>query len=118
MSAARLAFVVVPAVHAEYVLELAPANDENTIEGVGADRANPTFHLGVRVRSRNWRSDDLDALGPEELVGPNEPADDARKSHPNGRMMLARAGSSVLANERVPEMPARREMRGMDSCRM
>jgi hypothetical protein len=43
-------FVVVAAVDAEHVLEMAAAEDENPVEAVGANRTHPTLGEGVRVR--------------------------------------------------------------------
>ena len=56
-------FVVVAAVDAEDVLEVAAAEDEDPVEAVSADRAHPTFGMSVRVRSLNGRTDHLDPLG-------------------------------------------------------
>src|SRR6266496_2071927 len=61
-------FVAVPAVDAEHVLEMTAADDEDPVEAVGADCAHPTLCEGVRVRGLNWRADDLDALGAEDLI--------------------------------------------------
>src|SRR6266498_3490438 len=44
------------------------ADDEDPVEAVGADCAHPTLREGVRVRGLNWRADDLDALGAEDLI--------------------------------------------------
>src|SRR6266516_4854439 len=56
------------AVDAEHLPEVAVAEDEDAVEAVGANRAHPTLGEGVRVRGLNWRADDLDALGVEDLV--------------------------------------------------
>ena len=42
--------VVVAAVGAEDVLEVTPAEDEDPVEAVSADRAYPPLGMGVRVR--------------------------------------------------------------------
>jgi hypothetical protein len=47
----------VAAVDAEDVLEVAAAEDEDTVEAVSADRAHPTFGMSVPVRSLNGRTD-------------------------------------------------------------
>src|SRR5438045_2924087 len=60
--------VVVAAVDAEHVLEMTAADDEDPVEAVGADCAHPAFGEGVRVRRLNWRADDLDAFGAEDLI--------------------------------------------------
>src|SRR5207249_7071140 len=45
--------VVVPAVDAEHVLEMAAAEDEDPVGAVGANRAHPALGEGVRVRGRS-----------------------------------------------------------------
>src|SRR5919106_2452887 len=60
--------VVVVAVDAEHVLEVAASEDENAVEAVGAERAYPALGVGVRVRRLDRRADHLDALGAEDLV--------------------------------------------------
>ena len=60
--------VVVAAVDAEHVLEMAAAEDEDPVEAVGANRAHPTLGEGVRVRRLDRRADHLDAFRPEDLV--------------------------------------------------
>jgi hypothetical protein len=42
--------VVMAAVDAEDVLEVAAAEDEDPVEAVGAERSSPAFGVGVRVR--------------------------------------------------------------------
>ncbi len=64
----RPVLVVVAAVDAEHLLEMAAAEDEDPVEAVGANRTHPTLGEGVGVRGLNWRADDLDALRPEDLV--------------------------------------------------
>jgi hypothetical protein len=60
--------VVVAAVDAEHVLEMAAADDEDPVEAVGANRAHPALGEGVRVWGLDRRANHLDALGPEDLV--------------------------------------------------
>ena len=60
--------VVVTAVDTEHMLEMAPAEDEDPVEAVGADRAHPTLGVGVCVRGLNGRTDHRDALGAKDLV--------------------------------------------------
>src|ERR671911_1753954 len=60
--------VVVVAVDAEHMLEVAAAEDEDAVEAVGADGADPALGVGVRVRRLDGRADHLDALAPEDLV--------------------------------------------------
>jgi hypothetical protein len=64
----RPVLVVVAAVGAEHVLEVAAPEDEEPVEAVVANGADPTLGEGVCVRGLNWREDDLDALGAEDLV--------------------------------------------------
>src|SRR6266487_1781609 len=56
------------AVDAKDVLEVIAAGDEDAVEAVGADCADPAFGVGVRVRRLDRRPDHLDALAPEHLV--------------------------------------------------
>jgi hypothetical protein len=75
----RPTLVVVAAVDAEDALEMAAAEDQDPVEAVGPDSANPALRkrvrVRVRVRSLNRRPDDLDALAAEDLVeGVAEPA--------------------------------------------
>jgi hypothetical protein len=60
--------VVVLAVDAEDVLEVAAAEDEDPVEAVGAERAHPAFGVGVRVRRLDRRADHLDPLAAEDVV--------------------------------------------------
>jgi hypothetical protein len=60
--------VVVPAVDAEHLLEMASAENQNPVEAVGANRPHPALSEGVRVRGLDRRADHLDALRPEDLV--------------------------------------------------
>jgi hypothetical protein len=74
--------VVVAAVDAEHVFEVAAAEDEEPVEAVGANRPHPAFGVGVRVRRLDRRPNHLDALGAEnehrphralDLIPPNGP---------------------------------------------
>ena len=60
--------VVVAAVDAEHVFEMAAAKDEDPVEAVGANGAYPTLGEGVRVRRLDRRADHFDAFRPEHLV--------------------------------------------------
>src|SRR5918994_6328732 len=60
--------VVVAAVDAEHVLEVAAAEDEDAVEAVGADGADPALGEGVRVRRLDGCADYLDAFAPEDVV--------------------------------------------------
>ena len=64
----RPAGVVVVAVGAEDVLEVAAAEDQDSVEPVGAKRADPALGVGVRVRRLDWRADHLDRLAAEHFV--------------------------------------------------
>jgi hypothetical protein len=67
-SAAWPVLVVVAAVDAEHVLEVAAAEEEDPVEAVGANRAHPTLGEGVCVRRLDRCADHLDALCPKDLV--------------------------------------------------
>jgi hypothetical protein len=60
--------VVVTAVDAEHVLEMAAAEDQDSVEAVGASGAHPALGEGVRVRGLDRYANHLDALRPEDLV--------------------------------------------------
>jgi len=60
--------VVVPAVDAEHVLEMPPAEDEETVEAVGADSSHPAFGVGVGVGRLDGRPDHVEALGSEDAI--------------------------------------------------
>ena len=60
--------VVVAAVDAEHVFEVAASEDGDAVEAVGANGAYPTLGEGVCVRRLDWRADQLDALRLEDLV--------------------------------------------------
>jgi len=61
-------FVVVAAVDAEDVLEVAASEDEDAVEADGAERPYPAFGVGVRIRRLDRRADHFDPLGAEDLV--------------------------------------------------
>lgn len=64
----RPVLVVVLAVVAERVLELAAAEDEDPVAAVGANRAHPALGVRIRVRGLSGRADHLDGFGAEDLV--------------------------------------------------
>jgi hypothetical protein len=66
--AVRPVGVVVLDVDAQHTLALSSARDQQPIEAVAADRADPAFGEGVRVGCPIPGADDLDALGPEDFV--------------------------------------------------
>ena len=60
--------VVVAAVDAEHVLEMAAAEDEDPVKTLSAESADPALGVGVRVRRPDGRADHPEALSPEDLV--------------------------------------------------
>jgi hypothetical protein len=65
-------------VEAQPVLELTSTDDQQPVEALAADAANPPLHVSVRVRRPHWGADDLDLLarqdgveGARELSCPN-----------------------------------------------
>src|SRR5439155_11889241 len=60
--------VVVAAVNAKHLREMAAAEDKDPIETVAADSAHPTLGEGVCVRRLDKRADHLYALRPKDLV--------------------------------------------------
>jgi hypothetical protein len=49
-------------IDAEDVLELAAADDQQSVEALAADAADPALHMGVRVRRLYRGADDLNLL--------------------------------------------------------
>jgi hypothetical protein len=64
----RSVLVVVAAVDAEHVLEVPAAEDEDPVEAVGANCADPAFGVGVRVRRLDRCADHPDPFGAENVV--------------------------------------------------
>jgi hypothetical protein len=60
--------VVVAGVGLDGALELAAVEDEDSVEALAADAADPTLHVRVGVRRPDRGSDDLHALTAEEGV--------------------------------------------------
>jgi hypothetical protein len=60
--------VVVPGVDAEDVFELATADDQEAVEALVADAANPALHVGVRVGSPDRHADESDVLARQKSV--------------------------------------------------
>src|SRR5438067_9205513 len=60
--------VVVLDVDVEDVLELAAAEDQQTIEAFAADGAEPALYVGVRVRRLDRRACDLEVAAREEGI--------------------------------------------------
>jgi hypothetical protein len=63
-----VALVVVAAVDAKHVLEMAAAEDEDPVEAVGTNCAHPTLGEGVCVRRLDRRADHFDAFRSKDLV--------------------------------------------------
>jgi hypothetical protein len=60
--------VEVADVDAEDVLEVTAADDQEPVETLPSDAADPAFGVGVRVRRQHRRPDDLDAFAAEDGV--------------------------------------------------
>jgi hypothetical protein len=58
-------FVVVAAVEAEHVVEMAAADDEDSVETISAESADPALGVSVRVRRLDRSTDHPDAFSPE-----------------------------------------------------
>src|SRR4051812_17560293 len=57
-----------PNVGDEHVLEVAATEDQQPVEALAADAADPAFGMGARLRRPYRRFDDVDAFGAEDLV--------------------------------------------------
>ncbi|HVD89434.1 MAG TPA: hypothetical protein VNB91_11120 [Jatrophihabitantaceae bacterium] len=55
-------------VDTEHLLELSPADDQDPVEAVAPDRADPALGERVRLRGPERCADDLDALASEDLI--------------------------------------------------
>ena len=64
----RPVLVVMAAVDAEHLLEMAAAEDEDSVETLSAEGADPALGVSVRVRRLDRRADHPDALSLEDLV--------------------------------------------------
>ena len=64
----RPVLVVMAGVDAEYVLELAAAEDEQPVEALASDAADPALGVGVRVRCLDRRADDGDPFALEDEI--------------------------------------------------
>jgi hypothetical protein len=60
--------VVVVDVDAEHLLKLSPADDQDPVEAVAADGADPALGERVRLRRPKGCADDFDAVASEDLV--------------------------------------------------
>src|SRR5436190_24398317 len=52
----------------EHVVEVAAAEDQQPVEALTADAADPALGMGARLRRPYRRFDDVDAFGAEDLV--------------------------------------------------
>jgi hypothetical protein len=64
----RPMFIVMPDVSDENVVEVAAAKDQQPVEAVASEAADPAFGMGARLRRPNRRFDDVDAFRAEDLV--------------------------------------------------
>ena len=55
-------------VDAEHLFELSPADDQDPVEAVAADGADPALGERICLRRPKWCADDLDAVASEDLV--------------------------------------------------
>jgi hypothetical protein len=60
--------VVVLDVDPEYLLEVAETNDQQLVQALGADRANPALRVGIGVRRLYRRDEHVGAFGAEHAV--------------------------------------------------
>ena len=66
--AVRPVSVVMSGVDAEHVLEVAAVDDQDPVEALAPEGAEPALGLRVRVRGPDRRPDDLHAFAAEDLV--------------------------------------------------
>jgi hypothetical protein len=64
----RPMLIVMAGVDAKYVLELAAAEDEQAIEALASDAADPALGVGVRVRCLDRRADHGDPFALEDVI--------------------------------------------------
>src|SRR4029077_12137090 len=60
--------VVVLPVDAEHVFEMPSTEDEDPVEAIGANGANPALGVSICVRRLDRRADHSDAFAPEDLI--------------------------------------------------
>jgi hypothetical protein len=60
--------VVMKGVNAEHALELAAVEDEEPVEALATDAADPALGVGVRVRRLHWCADNSDSFGLEDVI--------------------------------------------------
>jgi hypothetical protein len=64
----RPMLVVMAGVDAKYVLELAAAEDEQAVEALATDAADPALGVGVRVRRPDGGADHRNSFAREDLI--------------------------------------------------
>jgi hypothetical protein len=62
--------VVVLDIDPEDLFQMTTANDQQPVQALGADGADPALRIGVRVRRLDWREEHLGTLGAEYVVEP------------------------------------------------
>jgi hypothetical protein len=91
--AERPATVVMTDIDPEYVLELAAADDQQSVEALAADADHPALDVRVRVRRLHRSADDLDLLGRQK--GSNARANFVSWSWIRNRTWLSRSSSAI-----------------------
>ena len=66
--AVRPVSVVVGGVEADHVLEVAAVDDQDPVQALAAEGADPTLGVGVRVWGSDGRADDLHVLAAKDLI--------------------------------------------------
>ncbi len=64
----RPMLVVMAGVDAKHVLELAPAEDEQAVEALATDAADPALGVCVRIRCLDGRADHGDSLALQDVI--------------------------------------------------
>jgi hypothetical protein len=62
--------VVMAGIDAKYVVELPAAEDEQPVEALAADAADPALGVGVRVRRLDGRADHRNSFALEDVIAP------------------------------------------------
>jgi hypothetical protein len=62
--------VAVPDVDAQDLLQVASPDDQQPVQALGADGANPPLRVGVRVGRPHWRQEHLGTVRTEDVVEP------------------------------------------------
>src|SRR6266545_6122228 len=91
-----------PHVNPQHALEMAAAQDQDPVEAVGADGADPALRVGIRVRRPNRRADHFHSLGTEHLVEPAAELRVAIVDQKPERLLLAELHHQVARLLRCP----------------